>query len=363
VTPLATAEKNRPSVLFLCGSLNQTTQLEQVARELTAVLPIQPRFSPYYVDGYMDLARRLGFIENSVAGSKLRDRCLKYLTSRRLPTDDGGLLCTYDLVVACSDIFIPKNVAGRPLVVVQEGILDPLGIVFRLCVRFPKLPRWIAGTAATGTSQLYDRFCVASDGYRDLFIAHGADPAKVVTTGIPNFDRCSDFAANDFPFRNYVLACTSDARETFKISDRAKFLRRALSIAAGRQLIVKLHPNEREARAIAEIRRIAPDAIIYNSGRAEHMIANCDVLVTEFSSTAFVGLALGKEVCSKYPLADLRALSPLQNRMAAANIARVCADVLERPSGPARPARPQAARVRRRTTLARGARWGPFVGR
>ncbi len=31
------------------------------------------------------------------------------------------------------------------------------------------------------------------------------------------------------------------------------------------------------------------------------MIANCDVLITRYSSTVFVGLALGKETHSDYP--------------------------------------------------------------
>jgi hypothetical protein len=33
---------------------------------------------------------------------------------------------------------------------------------------------------------------------------------------------------------------------------------------------------------------------------AEEVIANCDVLITRFSSTAFVGIALGKETHSDF---------------------------------------------------------------
>jgi hypothetical protein len=58
------------------------------------------------------------------------------------------------------------------------------------------------------------------------------------------------------------------------------------------------------------------------------MIANCDVLVTQYSSTVFVGLALGKECHSYFDLGELRRLLPLQNASAARNIAAVCRDVL-----------------------------------
>jgi hypothetical protein len=58
------------------------------------------------------------------------------------------------------------------------------------------------------------------------------------------------------------------------------------------------------------------------------MIANCDVLSTQWFSTAFVGLALGKEVHSYQDPAELRRLLPVQNGAAAARIAEVCRDLL-----------------------------------
>jgi hypothetical protein len=125
-----------------------------------------------------------------------------------------------------------------------------------------------------------------------------------------------------------VLVCTSDARETLKRDDRPAFLRRTLEIAAGRPLVYKLHPNENAARATAEIRALASQALVYSSGSAEEMIANCDALVTQYSSTVFVGLALGRECYSSWDLAELRRLLPVQNGRAAANVAAVCRRVL-----------------------------------
>ncbi|RPJ20588.1 MAG: hypothetical protein EHM26_05295, partial [Desulfobacteraceae bacterium] len=107
------------------------------------------------------------------------------------------------------------------------------------------------------------------------------------------------------------------------------FIRRAVEIAGGRQLIFKLHPSENVKRATREIHRHAPGAMVFAIGSAEEMIANCDVLITRFSSTAFVGLALGKETYSDFDMDELRRLMPVQNGSAAFNIANVCRRFLE----------------------------------
>ncbi len=116
-----------------------------------------------------------------------------------------------------------------------------------------------------------------------------------------------------------------------KLDRRGAFVRRALRLAGTRQLIFKLHLNEKSDRSEREIRALAPHALVYRDGPTEAMIANCDVLVTQYSSTAFVGLALGKEVHSYFSEQKLRRWMPVQNRSAAQNIARVCRSVLSRP--------------------------------
>jgi hypothetical protein len=263
-----------------------------------------------------------------VAGGKLVRRCLDYLERERLPVDCRGRRGPYDLVVTCSDLVVPRVARRTRLVLLQEGILDPDGWEYRLWRRLPFLPRWVAGTATTGLSVAYDRFCVASEGYREHFVARGVPRERIAVTGIPNFDDCRRFLENGFPHRGYVLVCTSDARETLKRDDRPAFLRRCVEIAAGRPLVFKLHPNEDEERATREIRAVAPGALVFARGSAEEMIANCDVLVTQYSSTVFVGLALGKECHSYFDLDALRRLLPIQNGGAARNVADVCREVL-----------------------------------
>jgi hypothetical protein len=321
----------RRRILFICGSLNQTTQMHQIAQEL----PEHERsFTPFYLDGPLEWARRRGLLEFTVAGEKLARRCLDYLEAHELPVDPRGARGGYDLVLSPTDLFLPRNARAARLVVVQEGILDPEDWTFRLWRRLPFLPRWLAGTATSGLSLAYDRFCVASEGYRDHFVRNGIPPNRIAVTGIPNFDDCDRYRRNDFPHRGYLLVCTSDARETFKRHDRRRFLGECLEIADGRPLIFKLHPNENVERARREIAEVAPDALVYARGSAEEMIANCDALITQYSSTVFVGLALGKECHSSWDLDELRRLMPIQNHAAARNVAEVCREVLaEAPAG------------------------------
>jgi hypothetical protein len=313
-------------IMFICGSMNQTTQMHQVSKHLS---DYEHSFSPYYCDGVDEILRRLRLMEFTIIGHKLAGRCRRYLEEHGLPIDYRGRNGPYDLVVTCSDVYLQKNIRDNRIVLVQEGITDPETFAFRLVTRFRFLPRWLAGTAATGLSDAYQRFCVASEGYRDLFIRKGTRAEKIVVTGIPNFDDCGRYRANNFPHSHYVLVCTSPLREVFRGEDREAFIRKALAIAGGRRLLFKLHPNENVKRATREISRYAPGATVFTTGSAEEMIANCDVLVTRYSSTAFVGLALGKETHSDFDMDELRLLMPVQNGSAALNIANVCRRLLE----------------------------------
>jgi hypothetical protein len=139
------------------------------------------------------------------------------------------------------------------------------------------------------------------------------DPGKIVVTGIPNFDNVKQHYDNDFPHKNYVLVATSDSRETFKYENRKKFILESLEIAKGRKLIFKLHPNENFEKATAEINRYAPGALVYTEGNVNEMIANCDVLITKYSTVAYVGIILNKEVHSYFKLEDLKKMAPIQN--------------------------------------------------
>ena len=210
----------RNRIFFICGSMNQTTQMHQISRHLPEY---EHSFSPYYCDGLHEIFRRLGLMEFTIIGDKLARRCRTYLQDHNLPIDYQGKNRPYDLVVTCSDVYLQKNIRDNRIVLVQEGITDAETILFRLVKRFRFLPRWLAGTSATGLSDAYRAFCVASEGYRDFFIRKGARPEKIIVTGIPNFDDCQRYCSNDFPYRHYVLVCTSPLREIFQGEDREAF--------------------------------------------------------------------------------------------------------------------------------------------
>jgi hypothetical protein len=311
--------------LFICGSVNQTTQMHQIARQLPE---LEARYSPYYCDGALEWMRKRGMLNFTILGAPWRRDCMAYLEAHGLPVDVGGAEGPYDLVLTCSDVIVPRNVRRGPLVAVQEGATDPERFWYWARKVLPFLPLWSCGTSGTGLSGFYDRFCVASEGYRDLFVRKGADPARLVVTGIPNFDDCQRYLRNDFPHRGYVLVCTSDTRETLKFDNRKRFIRRCVEIAAGRPLIFKLHPNENWERNSAEVLRYAPGAQVFRTGSAEEMVANSDVLIVQYSTLAYVGLALGKEVHAYADLEELRRLLPVQGGAAARNIAAVCRELL-----------------------------------
>ena len=326
-TKTPTGTERSPRVLFICGSPNQTTQMHQIANELGD--EIDAHFSPYFSDHWVwVLFRKLFQMEFAICGYKRRGICLDYLVEQGLAIDLHGEKHQYNLVLSPNDQLLPPTLKNVPMVLVQEGIQDPPNWRTRVWQKTRLLHRVFAGTSTFGLSNKYEQFCVASEGYRDHFVALGVPPEKLTVTGMPNFDNFARFRDNDFPHKDYVLVCTTDARETMAEGDREAFLKHVVTIAGDRQLIFKLHPNEKFDRAIAEIKTVAPKALVYTSGSAEEMVANCRVLITEWSSLTFCGLALDKEVHSYHPIDNVRRLLPLQHGCAARNIATVCRDVL-----------------------------------
>ncbi|MEY3386439.1 MAG: hypothetical protein RIR53_1250 [Bacteroidota bacterium] len=317
---------NRCKILFICGSVNQTTMMVQIARHLGHH---DCSFTPHYADGLLEKAARAGLLEWTIIGNRHRQRALAVLQSHGCKLDEYGRNGGYDLVVTCSDLVVQRNVRKLPVILVQEGMTDPENLMYRAVVALG-LPRYLASTSTFGLSHMYRHLCVASEGYREHFRRKGVDDAKIRVTGIPNFDDCARFLDEPVAHRDYVLVATSDARETLKYEDRQRTIEYALSIAAGRQLVFKLHPNERVDRARREIERWAPGSAIYHDCDINPLIAHCDALITKFSSCVYVGIALGKEVYSDFSVEQLRRMCPIQNGGTSAQaIAEVCSEVLE----------------------------------
>lgn len=319
-------QSNKKKILYICGSLNQTTQMHKISLELPEY---EAWFTPYYADGFIKFLTKIGVLDFTIMGGVFKKRTLAYLKKHNLRVDYEGKQNTYDLVFTCQDLIIPKNIRNSKIILVQEGMVDP-ETFWSWIVRKLHLPRWAASTSMTGQSDLYDIFCVASEGFKEFFIEKGLSPQKLRVTGIPNFDNCVEYKNNNFPHKNFVLVATSDMRETFKYENRKKFIQKALQIAGDKLLIFKLHPNENVKKRTAEIKRYAPDALVYYGVPIEPMIANCDALITRYSSVIFVASALGKKVYSDIDDLTLQKLTPIQNGgTSAKNIAEEARKLLE----------------------------------
>ena len=315
-------------ILFICGSVNQTSMMHKIS------IPLQNKydcwFSPFYADGFIGSLTKKGYLNFSILGGKFREDTEEYLSINYLKKDYKGLKNNYDLVVTCTDLIVPNNIKNKKIVLVQEGMTDPKNLFF-YTAKYLGLPRYLASTSTTGLSDLYDYFCVASEDYKKIFVKNGCNPQKIIVTGIPNFDNCKKFLKNKFPHKDFVLVCTSDSRETFKYENRKKFIEKAVKIAKDKLLIFKLHPNEKKDRAIKEIKKYAPGSLVFTEGNTNEMIANCNTLITKYSSVVYIGIALGKKVYSDFNIEKLKSLVPLQNNGTSAfMIAQYCEHLVEK---------------------------------
>lgn len=312
-------------ILFICGTYNQTTMMFAVSRHLGEY---DCYYTPYYGDGFIRTLANAGFCDFCSLGGQARRATEEFLRMKKCRFDYEGLENEYDLVVTCSDLIIPKNIQNKSIIHIQEGMTDPENFKYHL-VKTLRLPRYLANTSTMGLSDAYEKFCIMGEGWKDIFITKGVSETKLAVTGLPNFDDVESYRKNDFPYRHYVLAATVALRETFKFENRIRFIRKTRKIAGGRPIIFKLHPNENRERAVREIKKYAPEAMIFTGGNTNHMIANCDVLVTRYSTVVLTAAAMGKEIHSDFTAEELQKRLPLQNGgESAKNIAEICREYL-----------------------------------
>ena len=316
----------RKKILFIVGSLNQTSQMHQVASQL-------PEYDCFFSQLYsknllIRHAIRGGILDSTIMGGEFKRKSDAYLAEHGLCNDYARSVYRnrYDMAVLCSDLYVPGDLRRMKTVWIQEGMTDPVTGWGKWTRRMGLPAYWAMNTAFNGCSNICDVYCAASEGYRQQFSRLGTDPERVFVTGIPNYDHATVHLDNMFPHRGYVLAATSDIRETFRSDDRPAFIRRCVEIAAGRPLIFKLHPNEEKERAIREIKAYAPpETLVFTEGNVEQMIANCDELVTQYSTVVYIGIVLGKKVHSFFDVEKLRRLAPVQNGgRSASMIADLC---------------------------------------
>lgn len=312
-------------ILLIGGSLNQTTMMWCVAQALPEY---ESWFSAYYGDGLVKYLAKRGVLDFTILGGSAMQATDRFFVEKKLQVDYRGERNDYDLVVTSSDLIVPKNIRDKPIILVQEGMMTPENIVYHT-VKALGLPRFLGNTSMTGLSHAYQKFCVASEGFKEMFVRKGVHPDKIEVTGIPNFDDLEQYNHSDFPYRDFVLGATSCLREAFQYENRLAFIRKVLEVADGRQVVFKLHPNENRMRAQREIEQYAPDAITFTNGDINPMIANCTAMVTKYSSVMLVALGMGKTVYSDLEPALAERLRPLQNGgTSAKRIADICHEYL-----------------------------------
>jgi hypothetical protein len=320
----------KQKILFITGSINQTTQMQKIASQL-------PDFDCWFSQIFVDSPLSQWIIENTQLASKtvlagqFKENSERYCLENNLRIDYKAKKNQYDLVVYCSDMVIPDRMLQTKTIWIQEGMIDEYTTISKIIKKLHLPPFLAIGTSLNGASNLCDIYCAASEGYKNRFSKIGTDEHKIIVTGIPNFDNCKQFLENDFPIKDFVLVATSDSRECFRQENRPEFIRECVLIAAGRKLVFKLHPNENFERAVSEIREHAPEeTLIYTSGNINPMIANCQEFITQYSSAVYVGMALGKKVHSYFDMDELKSQIPIQNEgTSAKNIAQVCRDFLK----------------------------------
>jgi hypothetical protein len=320
----------RKKVLFIIGSPNQTSQMHQIA----SLLPDYDCFFSqlYSKHPVVRAFKATGVLDSSILSGEFKRKADAYLESHGLRNDYARSIYGngYDLALLCTDLLVTKELRKMKTIWVQEGMTDPLTTWGKWVRRLGIPPVLAVNTAFNGSNNICDIYCAASAGYKAQFANRGTDPSRIFVTGIPNYDNAAVHLNNDFPHKGYVLVATSDIREAFGREDRPAFIRDCVRIAGERQLIVKLHPNENKERAIGEIRQWAPSALVYTEGKTEHMIANCEELITQYSTVVYIGIALGKKVHSYFDVEQLKRLAPIQNGgVSAAAIAALCRRYIE----------------------------------
>lgn len=300
--------------LFILGSPNQTSQMFQIYQELKG--DFEGYFTQFFPHSALEkFAVRIGLLENTIIDGRFKKKSEDFVREHNLNYDYGGAahMGQYDIVFMCTDAIYPEVARRSKSIFIQEGMVDPLD-TWSKWVKKMGLPAYFTGTTSlNGSMNGPDVYCVASEGYKERFASLGTDPGKIAVTGIPNFDNCNAFLNNSFPYKDYVLVCTTDMRETFRRENRPEFIRQCVKIAAGRPMIFKLHPNEIWDRAYREITSMCPEnTLVFQSGDTNHMIANCAELITQYSTVVYVGLALGKPVHSYFELEELKRLQPIQ---------------------------------------------------
>jgi hypothetical protein len=322
---------NRKKILFIVGSPNQTNQMYKISTLLEDTYECW--FSQFYPDyAFEKFALRKGWLDTTIMAGTFKAKADKFIADHGLRNDYMAAKNNYDMTLFCTDLIVPRKLRAGKKIWVQEGMIDRVDTWSKFVKASRIIPPYFAlGTSLNGSRNKCDIYCAGSEGYKNFISKMGTQKDKIAVTGIINYDDIYKFLNNDFPHRHYVMVATSDIRECYGHDDRFAFLEECVKKANGRQMLFKLHPNEEVQRAVSEIKAVAPaNSLIYTTGNADHMVANCDELITQWSTLGYVGIVLGKKVNSFFDVEELRKLTPWQNNGTSVDrIADICRGFME----------------------------------
>src|SRR5271170_2265140 len=113
----------RKRILFITGSINQTSQMHQISKYLdeydcwfSQLFPDTPFLN--LVVKYTPLAK------GTVLTGQFKDRSEMYLIQHDLQIDYGGNKHNYDLIVNCTDMIVAEKFRKTKTIWVQEGMID-----------------------------------------------------------------------------------------------------------------------------------------------------------------------------------------------------------------------------------------------
>src|SRR6202012_5055514 len=131
----------RKKILFITGSINQTSQMHQISHFL-------PDYDCWFSQVFSEtriskfLEKYTNIIEGTVMSEQCRENSEKYLRERGMQIDYKAARNKYNLVVFCSDMVVPANIRQPKTIWVQEGMIDKLTLVSRI-VKALGLPIWV----------------------------------------------------------------------------------------------------------------------------------------------------------------------------------------------------------------------------
>src|SRR5262245_20451412 len=91
----------RKRILFVGGTLNQTTMMHKVAARLSEH---ECAFTPFYADGLLHRLAGAGWLDFTILAGQARWRSLDYLGAHGLTVDERGERGGYDLAVLSTDL-------------------------------------------------------------------------------------------------------------------------------------------------------------------------------------------------------------------------------------------------------------------